>query len=97
MLSGSMVYPHTQFLNSILIAYCLSLLPSISQPILGIHKQFTIKMLVMCLAIVLLYIQYPNFSLWDSSSEIENISKSYGPVLAPYFWQFGNTELLRKL
>ena len=93
MLSGTSVYPHTQFLNGILIAYVFSLLPIKPISEMGRMQFRSLNMLALCLALFLAYLQYSNLTQWSSSSDVgqyDNIKSN----LAPYWWQFGGVSNL---
>ena len=94
MLSGTSVYPHTQFLNGILIAYVISLLPLKPISEMGRIQFRYLNLLSLCLALFLAYLQYSNLTQWSTSSDVsqyDNIKSN----LAPYWWQFGGVEKLR--
>ena len=93
MLSWTSVYPHTQFLNGILIAYVFSLLPIKPISEMGRMQFRSLNMLALCLALFLAYLQYSNLTQWSSSSDVgqyDNIKSN----LAPYWWQFGGVSNL---
>ena len=94
MLSGTSVYPHTLFLNGILIAYVISLLPLKPISEMGRIQFRYLNLLSLCLALFLAYLQYSNLTQWSTSSDVsqyDNIKSN----LAPYWWQFGGVEKLR--
>ena len=93
MLSGTMVYPHTQFLNGVLIAYVMSLLPIKPISKTGRIRFRYLNMLALCLALLLVYFQYSNLAQWSSSSDVSEYS-NIKSNLAPYWWQFGGVSNL---
>ena len=94
MLSGTMVYPHTQFLNGVLIAYVMSLLPIKPISKTGRIRFRYLNMLALCLALLLVYFQYSNLAQWSSSSDVSEYS-NIKSNLAPYWWQFGGVSNLQ--
>ena len=93
MLSGTMVYPHTQFLNIVLIAYVISLLPIKAITAIERLQLRFLNILALFFASLLLYFQYPNLLQWNGSSNISHYENT-NPKFAPYWWQFGGVDKL---
>lgn len=99
LLSGSMVYPHSQIANIVFLAWALSQTnPKLPYPTPTFlkHINYMYNASYLLIMAILIYYQLPNLSQRHSTSETlvqsENDAKTH---FAPYLWQFGKTEYLQ--
>lgn len=92
LLSGSMLYPHSQLFNIMLIAYVVHLyIKTDSGHSHSIKIQNMLGILIILMGLTLLFLQMPNLHQWGSGSDMGTDSQ----MLAPYWWQYGATDWLK--
>lgn len=92
MLSGSMIYPHTQVLNFILLSWVLShtiQTCKMNKSIKSANKLFITQGIII---LSLITMQLPNLMTSQTTSKPSTLNSQ--SIFAPYWWQYGQTNIL---
>ena len=100
LLSGSMIYPHSQIMNIVFFAWALSQVTL--QPTTKSRNNYVnllFRVAIVSIAAILINIQSANIFMTNSSSDLSlntnsKIQENKNNMFSPYVWQFGKTEHL---